>query len=152
MDALADRGDATARGSVLEMLASPAEEVRVAALRAVGSLGTAADVPRLVETLAKPPGAEPSAAKASLVRLRGEAVSRTIAAEIERASSRLRIELIGVLAARRATDALPSILAAAVDADAQVRMVAMDTLAKLAEPEEAAAMLPGVLKAARGAE
>ena len=86
LDALADRGDPTARGSVLEMLASPAEEVRVAALRAVGSLGTAADVPRLVEALAKPPGAE-ATAKASLVRLRGEAVSRTIAAEIERANS-----------------------------------------------------------------
>ncbi len=134
------------------MLASPAEEVRAAALRAVGSLGTAADVPRLVEALAKPPGAEPPPPRpawsaCAARRSRGQSPPRC-----ERADSPLRIELIGILAARRATDALPSILAAAVDADPKVRMAAMDTLAKLAEPKHAADMLPGVLKADRGAE
>ena len=38
LDALADRGDRAARPAVLEMVKSPAEQVRTAALRAVGSL------------------------------------------------------------------------------------------------------------------
>ncbi len=152
LDALADRGDDAARPAVLEMLASPATEVRAAALRAVGALGTSADVPPLVQPLAKPTGPEPAAAKAGLIRLRGRAVSPAIAAELQRAGSPLKTELLGILAARRAKETIPSILAAAVDADPQVRMAAMAVLAKLAEPGHAAEMLPGVLKAASGPE
>jgi HEAT repeat protein len=152
LDALADRGDDTARRVVLEMLASPATEVRAASLRAVGALGTAADVPPLVQAMAKPSGPEPAAAKAGLIRLRGRAVSPAIAAELPQAGSPLKTELLAILAARRAKETIPSILAAAVDADPQVRMTAMGVLAKLAEPGQAAEMLPGVLKAASGSE
>ena len=64
----------------------------------------------------------------------------------------MRIELIGILAARRAKDAIPSILAAAGDNDPKVRMTAMATLGKLAEARHVAAMLTGVLKAKGGPE
>ena len=152
LDALADRGDATARSAVLEMLASPDPQVHAAALRALGSFGAAADVPLLVRSLAKATGPEKSAAKASLTRLRGEAAGLAIAAELKPAQEQLCLELIGILAARRAKEAIPNILAAAVDANAQVRMAAMATLGKLAEPRHIADMLPGVLKAPSGPE
>ena len=120
LDVLADRGDATARSAVLEMLAGPAPQVRAAALRALGSFGAAADVPLLVQSLATAAGPEKSAAKASLTRLRGEAAGLAIAAQLKPAQEQLCVELLGILAARRAKEAIPNILAAAVDADPQV--------------------------------
>ena len=152
LDALADRGDRAAQPAVLEMVKSPTEPVRAAALRAVGSLGTADDVPLLVRMLSKPAGPENTAAKASLTRLHGPTVSQAIAVELPRAKSPDGIELIGILAARRAKETIPSILAAARDDDPKVRMTAMATLGKLAEPRHVAAMLTGVLKAKGGPE
>jgi HEAT repeat protein len=152
LGALADRADHTARPAVLEMLKSHDEPVRVAALRALGSLGDAADVPFLGRSLAAAAGPEKAAARDGLVRLRGQAVNAAIVAELKRADPGTRVELIGVLASRRALDATASLLAAAEDADASVRAAAVAALGQLAGPEHLAAMLHAVLKAQKGPE
>ena len=126
--------------------------VRAAALRAVGRLGAAADVPLLVRTLSQPAGSENTAAKASLTRLHGPTVSQAIAAELPRAKSRIRVELIGILAARRARDASPASWPPPEDADPKVRMAAMAALGKLAEPGTSPPCSPDVLKATGGPE
>ena len=152
LDALADRGDAAARPAVLEMLKSQEAPVRAAAIRALGSLGEAADVPRLVQSLRAAAGPEKSAAQASLARMQGQGVHAAIVAELKQAKPDARVELIGVLASRRAKDGVPSILAAAQDDNPAVRMAAMTALGQLAGPEHLADMLKGVLKAEPGAE
>lgn len=148
LDALSDRGDAAARPSVVEMLKSPEESVRAAALRALGSLADAADVPLLVQPLAGPAGAEKAAAHSSLARLRGQAFQTAMVAQMKLAKPAARAELLGVLAARRATDALPAVLAAAEDGDAPVRMAALTALRVLAGPEQTTALVK-LLKAAK---
>ena len=75
LDALADRGDNAARPAVLEMLKSREEAVRAAAIRALGSLGKAADVPLLVRALAAAEAGK-AAAQASLVQLPGRRSTR----------------------------------------------------------------------------
>ena len=153
LSALADRGDAAARPAVLELLnASKDEHVRAAAVAAMGSLGSDADLPLLIKELASPSGMEQRAARRSLVQLAGNAISKTLAAESKASPPPVRTALIEVLATRRASDESPAFISASVDDNAQVRSAAMSALGQLGRPEQLSAMLPGVLAAQRGGE
>lgn len=151
--ALADRGDVAARPAVLDMLKTSREEpVRVAAISAIGALGDEADLKQLVQLLADGSKAEQSAARASLVRLRGAAVPAAIAAEIKVAKPTTAVALIEILSTRRALDAIPALLTVAVVNEPSVRTAAMTALGQLARPEHIAGMVQGVLKAQPGRE
>jgi len=152
--ALADRQDIAARPAVLEALDAAREEpVRIAAINALGALGQPTDAPLLVRSLDEGSSAETKAAKASLVRLPGEEAPEAIVAAMNNASSpALRVALIEILAARRAVNAVPDLLKAAVDDDASVRSAAMAALGQLAASEHGAGMVQGVLKAEKGPE
>jgi HEAT repeat protein len=153
LSALAARGDAAARPAVLELLSDSQEEsVRVAGIGALGAFGTAVDTPHLVHVLEAGSESEQRAAQSSLVRLRGESVPRAIVEEMKRTSPPLRATLIQILAARRALDTIPDILAAAVDADAEVRGAAMAALGQIGRPADIRGMVQGVLKAQPGRE
>jgi HEAT repeat protein len=152
LSALADRGDDAARPAVLDMLASPNEQVRVAAIGALGSLGKAPDVHLLVQLLTKPSKAEQAAARGSLVRLQGEQIPALIVAEMKEAPVATRVELIEILSDRHALGTMPDLLSAAVDADAAVRAAAMAALGQLAGPENISGMVRGVLAARTAAE
>jgi hypothetical protein len=152
IDALADRGDNTARPAVLEMLGAKDEPVRAAAIRALGPLGKTDDVPLLVKIVVGAAGANQATARASLVRLAGDSVDAAIVAHLKAANADGRVELLGVLASRRAFDTVPAVLETMDDADAKVRMAAMGFLGQLAGPEHVAGMLQGVLKAKTASE
>ena len=152
LTALADRGDATARPAVLELLKSNDESVRAAAIGALGPLGTTEDVTPLIRALGGPKGSAKEAARGSLIRLSGEEASSAIVAAMASEKPAVRAELIALLASRRASGAVPNILAAAKDDDAGVRTAAMAALAQFARAEDVPKMVPGVLEAAAGAE
>lgn len=153
LNALADRGDTVARGPVLALQsASKDEAVRAAALATLGRLGSAADLPLLVKSLASDSKEERNAAKRSLIQLSGDAVSKTLAADSRSAAPMVKAALIEVLATRRASEELPAFILAATDDDSQVRSAAMSAIGQLGHPEHIAAALPGVLKAQRGFE
>jgi hypothetical protein len=126
--------------------------VRVAALQALGILGEAADVAILLRTLAAGASPDEAAARDSLTRLCGPGVNAAIVAELKSAKPETRVELLGLLADRRAIDTIPIILAAAEEADSNVRMKAMSALGQLAGPEHVPTMLKAVLKAEKGSE
>lgn len=150
--ALAERGDAAARPAVVDLLAkSNVEPVRIAAIEALGLLGESADLPLLVRLLASGAAGEQAAARTSLVDLRGEDVSPALAAELRRSPPMTRAALLDILAARRATDAVPAMLAAALDADATVRGAALAALGQLAGPQHVPELVQIVLKSAKGA-
>ncbi|HEX3655550.1 MAG TPA: HEAT repeat domain-containing protein [Pirellulales bacterium] len=153
LSALADRGDVAARPAVLNLLASSRDEsVRAAAIAALGKLGQPEDLPLLVKALSAKSTAERAAARASLTQIRGETITQSLAAELKSASPDVKAALIEVLATRRATEELPTFVAATVDDNAQVRGAAMAALGQIGQPGQIAAMLPGVLKAKKGAE
>jgi HEAT repeat protein len=86
LSALGDRGDATALPAVIEAGKSQDESVRVAALRAVGQLGSVADIPLLAERAAATKGAEQKAAREGLYRLRGPEVDAAVLKSLPSAS------------------------------------------------------------------
>jgi HEAT repeat protein len=148
LEALGDRGDAAARPAALEMLNAPPEAVRAAALKALGALGTAADVPVLANKAATGSKLEKGAARLSLVRLRGEQVNQAIVSTMAEGEPNTRAELLGVLAARGAKETIPTVTACAEDPEASVRLAALGALRFLAD-ESHVATLVKILKAAK---
>ena len=146
LEALGDRGDVAARPAVLEMLQSQRGAVRAAALRALGALGDASAVPLLARKAA-PSDLEQQAARQSLVRLRGEEVNAAVLAALGEGDAKTRVELLGVLAARNAKEALPAVLESAADPEPSVRTAAIEALRFLADESHTAALVD-VLKAA----
>ncbi|HWC90357.1 MAG TPA: HEAT repeat domain-containing protein, partial [Pirellulales bacterium] len=120
LSALADRGDVAARPAVLNLLASSGDEsVRAAAIAALGKLGSPEDLPLLIKALSAKSTAERAAARISLTQIRGETITKALAAELKSASPDVKAALIEVLATRRATEELPTFVAATVDTNAQ---------------------------------
>lgn len=147
LSALADRGDATAAPAVREVLAATQEAaVRVAALKALGPLGASQDLALLVKSTAAESAAERDAARASLVRLPGEAVAGMIAELGSAASPATRVTLLGLLTERRARAAVPAAIEAALDRDPGVRRAALAACSELAAPEQVAGLIQVVLK------
>lgn len=148
LEALGERGDVTARPKVLEMVDGKDETVRVASLRALGGLGSAADVPLLGKWAATGTDNERSAAVQSLVRLRGDDVNAAIVKAMSDADTAVRVALLGVLADRNAKEALPSVLEAARGTEPSIRLAALKSLRYLAD-ESNAADLVDLLKTAK---
>lgn len=153
MRALADLGDVAARPAVLETLAaSKDEEVRSAALAALGEIGTAQEIPALVNAMSASTDASRQAARTALIRMRGAAAVKALAEAAKSGEPQTRAMLIELLATRRATGEMPLFLAAGLDDNPQVRGAALNALGQLAGREQLAAMIPAVLKAQKGGE
>lgn len=150
LSALAERDDSAAAPAVRNLLAATGDEaVRIAALKALGALGSRDDLPVLVATLSAKSEALRSAAEASLVQLPGDA-SEGIVTEAKRAPSATRTVLLRILTARRARDAIPLFLESAADDDATVRQTAVNALAELASAEHVPGMISLVLETLAG--
>lgn len=153
LNALVDRGDTAARPAIVDLLAASRDEpVRIAAIRALGFLGTSTDLELLMPSLIGGTAAEQATTRTSLARLPGESVSKALAAQMRRADPPLRVTLIEILATRRAFETAVDLLPAAVDPDVSVRSAAMAALAQLAGPEHMAGMVRGILAAQPGRE
>ena len=147
VEALGERGDATARPAVLEMLKSADAGVRTSALVALGGLGTPAEVPILAQKAAAGDESEQDAARRGLISLRGDGVNEAIAAAMADADANVKVELIGALALRNATESLPKVLESAKDSDPAVRSAGLEALRFLAGADNAPAIVD-VLKTA----
>jgi hypothetical protein len=153
LGALAARGDAAAKPAIRELLeASERPSVRGAAAEALGRLGDVSDCDRLIELLGTGDESQRAAARGALVQLRGSAVGDAIAAASAEAAVDVRVTLIEILAERRAAGVAATLLAGAVDRQPEVRGASMAALAALADGDQLAGMLRGVLAAAEGPE
>lgn len=138
--ALADRGDKAALPAVLGAANQSHAAVRVAALRAVGDLGNAANVPFLAERALSPDQAERTAALLALVVLRGPEVDAGIVRLLESATPEAKVALLRSLAARGARQARGAVLEAAGDRQDTVRLEAWLALEELAGVEDLPAL------------
>jgi HEAT repeat protein len=138
LEALGDRNDPAVRTAALEAMKSEQADVRLAALVALGSAGSADEVSLLVELATKALQApEREAALASLNRLSDPATNAAILAQLEKADSGLRVTVIRSLVARRATVAVPALSRMAKDRDEAVRVETAKALQALAGPQAA---------------
>jgi len=148
LEALGDRQDQAARPAIMDRLENSEEEaVRAAALRAIGALGGEEDVALLAAKVGTEAAAEKTAARESLVRLRGDKINAAVLAELEKGEPAVRVELLGVLAARNARDTVDTVLNSAADSDASVRVAALEALRYLADANNIAGVIDA-LKAA----
>jgi hypothetical protein len=132
--ALSDRGDREAAPAVLSMLESPDADVRLAAIKALATLGDASAVLPLAQAAATAKGAERDEARKSLALLRAADVNDTLAARIGDTDAAVRAELIRATVPRFAVQAVPALLDAAQAGDRAVSVEAYKALTALAEP------------------
>jgi HEAT repeat protein len=124
-------------------LAGPNQEVKLAAVKALGKAGDASCVKALSELLSDAiPEALKKEAIGSLERLRGDGVNMELVACLKTAPVGVRTMLIGILVSRRATDAWGDLFQEARGEDVGVREAAFKALGSLGGANN----LPAVLK------
>ena len=145
LGALAERGDAAARPAVLDLLNNSTAEVRGAAIRALGALGGEGDVPRLARLLGDAKSEKD--AVAAITHLHGEGINTALCAEMKAATPAQQVKILRLLVVRHAIDSVPTLLDAARNANAGVRVAALDALGQLAGPELVAKLAHLILDA-----
>jgi HEAT repeat protein len=153
LDELSARGDVTARVAVLEQVKSTTPEVRIAALRALGSLGGPIDSVMLARIASTTQGRERDAAREGVARLRSTTANEVLLQALQASStpSALRIEVIRGLSSRRATVATPVLLQTIRSKDVAVQHEAIAALGVLGDEKIAAPLVNLLVTTASGA-
>jgi HEAT repeat protein len=142
LGALGDHKHRSTLPTVLAAVESEDENVKLAALRALGGVGDVSVVPVLVETMTA--GGEPGdAARESLESIAAEGVDQKLI-EVMKHTDDLgqRARFIEILDRRRAVAAVPALLQEALHEDANIRRRSMSALGRLGS----AADVPGMVK------
>ena len=149
INALAARKDPAARPAIVKAVASDNTAVRIAATKALGSLGDTACAELLcgIVTDAKT-APEKLAAQSSLRALNVKGVDDILIKRLKTAQGDTRIDLINILVDRKATAATNSLIFHASAKDLTVSAAALKGLGRIAPPEK----LPSVLRMLRRIE
>ncbi len=97
---LAARGDVSAVPAIIEMTGNEHENVRLAALEALGDIGTEEAIKYLAKSAATAGDREKRIARASLVRMKGEGIDEAFISAINSNDSVSRIEVIRAIGQR----------------------------------------------------
>ncbi len=141
ISALADCGDKVALPAVQAAAKSTDTAVRVAALKAMGTLGDVSSVDMLVAAAASSGGEEQKAAQESLYRLHGADVDEAILKKLPDAEPKAKVELVRSCEQRDIKKSVPVLMKTAKDADAKVRIESIKALRALAGPQDIAALI-----------
>ena len=133
--------------AAIEALKSPDENVRVAALGALAGSGGAASIADLARLAASGSPRERPAAQSALEKLRGADVDAALAAQMEKSDAPQRVILAKTLGARRASNAAMTLLKLSTDADENVRVAALESLALVGSANEVSELLNWQAKA-----
>lgn len=134
LSAVAGRRDEEARRMALSAAESPREDVRIAAVQALGVCGDASTVASLAH-FAGAKGRPARAAQESLARLRSEGVDAEILRQLPEAPEREQVALIQAAAARRIVQAAPILLDLTKGISEPVRLQAIKSLGEIGRPE-----------------
>jgi len=146
LDDLAMRGDASALPAVMTAAKNDDENVRKAAVKAMGKIGDASTLP-LLTSLASAGGPLADQARASLDILPGANVNDAMIGLAQQGNTNVRKEVIRSLGVRRVGKAVPVLLKTAGDADAGIRVESIKALEITADEKSAPAMVNLVVKA-----
>ncbi len=148
IDALGDRGDATAHPTILNLLNSDSAAIRATAARALSGMASPADIPALARMAATGSVPEKEAARYSLRQLRGDEMNTAMIAALKSSDTKLRIELISVLTDRNVKESLPEILKSMDDSDLEARLAVLNALRGMGD-ENHTVMLVKRIKSAK---
>ncbi len=142
--ALADRGDEAVLPAMLKAAKDGPDSVRAAAIGVVQRLGDASCVPVLLEIAAESDPDAGQAARSALEALPGDGVDEAIAGRLEDAKGAVREVLIELVGQRR-IPAVPALLKAAIDPDADVRAKALTALGETVELGDVSVLIERVI-------
>jgi len=117
--------------AALKAMSSDNTELRTAAIRAVGRVGGASEIPALL-ALATKGGADGKEAQAALGALKDQKADDALLGLLGGADAPARAAALQMLKGRNVARALPEIIKAAGDADESVRLAALEAVAALA--------------------
>lgn len=141
------RADPAARQAVLPMLGSSEASVRLAAIEALGTVGSGADVIRLAEFAARGPAGEREAGRNSLVTLAGREINEAILAAVARVEPGVRVELLRSLIGRVARESVSSVAGHLGDSDARVGRAAAEVLSAIGDEGQVPSLVRFVIQA-----
>jgi HEAT repeat protein len=145
VQALADRGAGTAARTVVELVGSRDEAVRLTALDALGTLGNPTTVPLLTLKAAGGSAEERKVARASLTRLRGRGIEQALLEHLNLTGPQQAVELMEVLGRRGVTNAVPALMARLDHPDPRLRLTAWRVLQELGQPAHQPALIQHLL-------
>ncbi|SPE62869.1 exported hypothetical protein [Verrucomicrobia bacterium] len=145
--ALALRGDVSAGRAVAALEQSDVPEVRLAALKAMGILGDAGNVPLLTKAAASGGGSERKAAFQSLTELRRGDVVSALLAQLSSSQPEEQEEAARVLGERGEVAAVSKLLAVARRGGDSARKAAFDALAVLVDAPQLSSLVDLVVQA-----
>jgi HEAT repeat protein len=133
--------------AVTEAARSESAPVRLAALKALESVGDESSLAFLLETAAGARGTEQAAARSAIGLLRGAAVNdRLLAMLAAKPGEGLATELLFAVADRRVYPAKPLVAAALASDSAKVRLQALRSLRAIGTPSDVPAILDIVVR------
>lgn len=132
--------------ALLQAARSGAPPVRLAALKAIGSVGGAAEVPLLAGVAADAKGAEQAAARAALASLKGRAVDDAIVAMLgKKPTDAVAGELLLAIGDRRIFSAKSLVVSAVASPAPAIRLQAYRGLRTIGTPSDIPAVLDALL-------
>ena len=138
---LARRADPAALPALFVAARKGELAVRLAAVRALAEIGSAAALPVLVELMGDADKDLASAAQASLASLPGAEVDAAVMKAVTAGPTDARLTAMDLVVRRRMTSAIPTLVEIAAGPDAQLRTAALKKLGELAGPAEIPQML-----------
>jgi HEAT repeat protein len=149
---LASRGDTLARPAVRAALSEGSQPVQVAAVKTLGDLGDADDVKTLVALLSDSDADLAAAARISLDSMQADQIDRTIAASVASAAPAVQVQLLEILASRRAPESVYTAVDALDVADESVRIAALRVIAQLGDKMQGQRVIAAVKSATTSKE
>jgi len=148
LQALASRENVKATPAVLEAAKSGKGRVRVVALGILQNMGDVSCVPVLLDAAVDDDAEVSQAARLTLARLSGQAVSADIAARLEKADGKVLLVLVDLAAQRQIPEALPAMVRLAGGTDAPARAAALGAIAVMGTDKQ----IPDILKLVQKAQ
>ncbi|MCA9439341.1 MAG: HEAT repeat domain-containing protein, partial [Candidatus Omnitrophica bacterium] len=134
---LTSRGDVIAEPKIIEFTDSEHETVRLAALEALGDIGTPQALPVLARAAASEERRERECARSSLVRLDGEEIDKAFVAQVNQGDSKSRLEVIRAIGSRIDHAPFSTLHSVAqTDKDEDLRREAILSMARIAKPAD----------------
>jgi HEAT repeat protein len=129
---LASRGDVSAVSAIIEMTGNEHENVRLAALEALGDIGTDQAIKYLAKSAATAGDREKRIARASLVRMKGKKINEAFISAIDSGDAESRVEVIRAIGQRNTQKSFSSLhKVAKTDPDESVRREAILSMGRV---------------------
>ncbi|RPI90020.1 MAG: PBS lyase [Planctomycetaceae bacterium] len=145
IEAMADRQETVVLSAVLQAAEKGPKAVRLAAIGALGRVGNASCLSKLLEIAQNSDAELAQSAKGALAGLPGDGVNQEIIARLSKADVKLLPLLIEVVGQRR-IDALNDLLKAVDHSDAAVRTSALKALGEIVDLERLSVLVNQVVK------